>query len=187
MLAWRVSAPPGGARARSECSASYPMEAMARDRNGDLVELHPPFPIGSPPKSPYHHPRPQPTAPRCGPLSAARPFRQWAGGCWGRRALAVPRRRASEQLVCPGYRRPSVASVQAKPGCKTPCKRVRGNAGGRRILRLLASSKCALWRSIEWQGLGIRVQRSWNRAMSSVRTWSRSARSVVCAKPASCS
>ncbi len=24
---------------------------------------------------------------------------------------------------------PPVASVQAKPGCKTPCKRVRGNAG----------------------------------------------------------
>ena len=44
------------------------MEAMAWDRNGDLVELHvnPPFPIGSPrypPKSPYHHPRPQPNGP----------------------------------------------------------------------------------------------------------------------------
>ena len=28
------------------------MDAIARDRNVDLVELHPPFPIG-PPKSPY--------------------------------------------------------------------------------------------------------------------------------------
>ena len=31
--------------------------------------------------------------------------------------------------------------MQAKPGCKTPCKRVCGNAGGRRILRFLAFLK----------------------------------------------
>jgi len=45
-----------------------------RDRNVDLVEPQPPFPAGSaevavPPS------RPRPTVPRCGPLSAARPFR----------------------------------------------------------------------------------------------------------------
>jgi hypothetical protein len=60
--------------------------------------------------------------------------------------LAVPRRRAPQQLVCPGYGRPSVASAQVKPECKTPCKGVRGNAGGRRILRLLGLPQlCRLW------------------------------------------
>ncbi len=48
------------------------MDAMARVRNVDLVELHPPFPI-APPKSPHRHPRPRPPIPRCGPLSAAYP------------------------------------------------------------------------------------------------------------------
>jgi len=36
-----------------------------------------------------------------------------------------------------GDRCPLALSVQAQPGCKTTCKRVRGNATGRRILRLL--------------------------------------------------
>ncbi len=48
-----------------------------RDRNVDLVELHPPFPIGSRRRRRTAVP---PTADvlRCGPLSAARPFRKWA-------------------------------------------------------------------------------------------------------------
>ena len=116
------------------------------DRNGDLAALHPPFPIGSPPKSPYHHPRPQPPAPRCEPLSAARPFRSWAADCWGRRALAVPRP-ASSGAMCLSRLPTPVGSVQAKPGCKTPCKRACGNAGGRRILRLLGICSCVAWGS----------------------------------------
>ncbi len=95
-------------------------------------------------------PRPRPTVPRCGPLSTARPLRWWAAGAGAGKALAVPPRRASQQLVCPGYRRPPVASVQAKPGCKTPCKGCRacGHAGRRRIAQVAENiGSCVIWGS----------------------------------------
>ena len=78
-----------------------------------------------------------------GPCRRVRHVRSDSG-----RSAAEAGDRASEQLVGPGYGRPSVASVQAKPGCKTPCKRARGNAAGRRILRLRASAVVSLGGSI---------------------------------------
>ncbi len=90
-----------------------------------------PFPeVAVPRPGPAHYDDPQARAVECGtPV-------QMVGG----RRLGPDRhsrylaRRAAEHRVCPGYRRPPGAPVQAQSGCKTPCKRVRSNAGGRRTL-----------------------------------------------------
>ncbi len=129
--------------------------AVASGTTGGVVEGSVRRFLPALPKSFYRHPAGGRRAHGCGPLSAAptaRPFRSWAAGCWARKALAVPPRRAAEQPVCPGYQRTTVASAQAKPGCKTPCKRVRGNAGvgdARKLSTFDARkvSRCVTWKS----------------------------------------
>ncbi len=97
-----------------------------RDRNVDLVEPHPPFPLALPRSRPTATP---PTADD--PTVRAVEFRMSVQIVGGR----LPGRERHLRYLLGEHRRTlsvpvtdtrPFASAQAKPGCKTPCKRVRG-------------------------------------------------------------